>query len=467
VKLCNSHRVLNAFALLALGVFELGIVEADTIRVPLDQPSIQDAINSAVNGDNVLVAPGTYNENINFSGKAIAVASEQGPKITIINGISGSVVTFDSGEGASSRLKGFTVQNGSASFGGGIGIWSSSPTIENNIITDNGGDGGSGAIWINAASPIIKNNLIQNNTAAGSGFLITAGIAMVNESSPLIENNIIINNLRGAGIVVMPSGLGAPQIVNNVISNNIGGGIKTAFSGDVTVTIKNNIITNNPGGAGIYTDFGTIPVVSFCNVWNNEAGNYGGILPDLTGTDGNISINPLFVDMANDDFHLMPSSPAIDAGTNEGAPPQDFDGNPRPEDGDGDGLAIVDMGAFEFALAIYDTIFADGFESPDPLLTCPCWNTYTEAELVVAINAQPPVELICQDETWEATMILDVAGFNPRLIAFAAPEEPEEPPFCEFEVGESGLVVHFLDTAMTSQCKQELSRLIPIIPGCL
>ena len=101
------------------------------------------------------------------------------------------------------------------------------------------------------------------------------------------------------------------------------------------------------------------------------------------------------------------------------------------------------------------------------LLECICWNTYIEAELVAAINAQPPVDLICQDETWEATMILDVAGFNPRLIAFAAPEEPEEPPFCEFEVGESGLVFHFLDTAMTSQCKQELSRLIPIIPGCL
>jgi len=362
VKLYNLHRVLNAFAVLALGVFELGIVEADTIRVPLHQPSIQDAINSAVNGDHVLVAPGIYNENINFFGKAIAVASEQGPKITIINGISGSVVTFDSGEGASSRLKGFTVQNGSAAFGGGIAIWSSSPTIENNIITDNGGDGGPGAIWINAASPIIKNNLIQNNTAEGSGFLITAGIAIVNESSPLIENNIIINNLRGAGIVVsLPElELAAPQIVNNVISNNIGGGIKTDFFG--AVTIKNNIITNNTGGAGIYTDFGTIPMVSFCNVWNNEAGNYGGILPDLAGTDGNISMDPLFVDIANDDFHLMPSSPAIDAGTNEGAPPQDFDGNPRPEDGDGDGFAIVDMGAFEFAFAIYDTIFADGFE---------------------------------------------------------------------------------------------------------
>jgi hypothetical protein len=126
-----------------------------------------------------------------------------------------------------------------------------------------------------------------------------------------------------------------------------------------------------------------------------------------------------------------------------GDDPADFEDNTEPRDG-------ID----------------DGCETEE-LLTCPCWNTYTEAELVVAINAQPSVDLICQDATWEATMILDVAGFNPRLIAFEAPEEPGEPPFCEFQVGESGLVFHFLDTATTSHCKQELSGLIPMIPGCL
>ncbi len=121
------------------------VLEAAIIRVPLDQPSIQAAITAAVDGDTVLVAPGTYVENINFLGKAIAVTSEAGPDVTVIDGNqAGSVVTFASGEGQESALHGFTVQNGFASFsdpsfgdGGGIRIQNASPTITGNVMTNN------------------------------------------------------------------------------------------------------------------------------------------------------------------------------------------------------------------------------------------------------------------------------------------------------------------------------------------
>jgi hypothetical protein len=58
---------------------------ASTINVPADQPTIQSAINAASNGDTVVVAPGTYTENINFLGKAITVESSKGAKVTTIN----------------------------------------------------------------------------------------------------------------------------------------------------------------------------------------------------------------------------------------------------------------------------------------------------------------------------------------------------------------------------------------------
>src|SRR5262249_6581215 len=104
------------------------------IRVPTDQPTIQLAINTAINGDTALVSPGTYNENINFNGKAITVKSESRPQNTIINGGKlGSVVTFNSGEGRDSILNGFTLQNGSAAAGGGVMIYNSSPTVTNNV----------------------------------------------------------------------------------------------------------------------------------------------------------------------------------------------------------------------------------------------------------------------------------------------------------------------------------------------
>ncbi len=69
-----------------------------TIHVPADQPTIQAAINAASNGDTVLVSPATYYENINFNGKAITVASTNGPATTIIDGgQAGAVVTFSGG----------------------------------------------------------------------------------------------------------------------------------------------------------------------------------------------------------------------------------------------------------------------------------------------------------------------------------------------------------------------------------
>lgn len=49
------------------------------IHVPQDQATIQAGIDAALDGDTVLVSPGTYYENIIFNGRAITVASANGP----------------------------------------------------------------------------------------------------------------------------------------------------------------------------------------------------------------------------------------------------------------------------------------------------------------------------------------------------------------------------------------------------
>src|SRR5215831_9548513 len=152
---------------------EITVTVRAPIRVPSDQPTIQSAINVATFGDTVIVAPGTYVENINFGGKAITITSESGPQVTIIDGRNAdSVVSFISGEGRDSVLNGFTLQNGIANQspleGGGISIQGSSPTITNNAIRNNQACDG-GGIGIGFGSPLIQLNTITSNRA-GTNF---------------------------------------------------------------------------------------------------------------------------------------------------------------------------------------------------------------------------------------------------------------------------------------------------------
>ena len=74
--------------------------------------------------------------------------------------------------------------------------------------------------------------------------------------------------------------------------------------------------------------------------------SYSDIAGGYTGV-GNLDIDPLFVDFDGGDFHLQEGSPCIDVADNSAASALDLDGNPRIVDGDDDGTATVDMGAYE------------------------------------------------------------------------------------------------------------------------
>lgn len=122
---------------LVLAISALALASATVIHVPADQPTIQTGINAAVNGDTVLVAPGTYYEHINFNGKRIVVKSEAGPQTTAIsksvNGI--AIVTLNSGEDTTAVLWGFTI-SGAVGIDG-IRCLNSGCRIVGNVIENN------------------------------------------------------------------------------------------------------------------------------------------------------------------------------------------------------------------------------------------------------------------------------------------------------------------------------------------
>ena len=339
---------------------------------------IGDAINDSLTGDEVLVYDGIYLENIDFAGKEITLRSVNGQNVTIIDGgNSGSVINFSSGEGFNTVLNGFTIQNGSASYGAGIRCWNSaSPTIENCIIKDNiATDSGGGIYCFDLCSPNILNCTIKDNIAGNNG----GGIYYENTIASLSKCVLSGNSASsGAAIYIDHSTL---KIVNCTVSGNYasyaGGGISCHYAilGLTNCTIFANKADYYGGGISCYQS----AVTGLNNIlWNNIAWeisneiyvgasssfyiNYSDFNPlYIAGTwAGNYNINqpPLVVSPINayaaptssGDFHLTKNSLCIDAGTglSRTVPLEDIDGDSRPQSGIWFAIAEYDIGSDEY-----------------------------------------------------------------------------------------------------------------------
>ncbi len=312
---------------------------ATIINVPDNYPTIQQGINASFNGDTVRVAPGTYVENIDFSGKNIVVGSwfldDGDPSYissTIIDGgASGSVVTFENGEDNTAVITGFTIQNGLASRGGGITCsGGSSPEISNNTISGNSATQYGGGIYCDHSSPTISDNTISGNSATTYG---GGGIYCHWNSSPTISDNTISGNTADHGGGIYYGGNSNPTISNNTISGNTasfhGGGIYCWEH--TSPTISNNTISENsagnrgggiycydnsspqitntiywgdtaPNGPEIYVDGTSAPVITYCDVQGGWAG------------ETNIDCDPQFCDPESGNYYLDAASCCVGAG---------------------------------------------------------------------------------------------------------------------------------------------------------
>ena len=332
--------------ILLLACFVTGSASAATINVPADQSTIQAAIDAANNGDMVLVAPGTYYESLDFKGKAITVKSSGGAAATVLDGNGTSrLVYFHTSEGNGSVLQGFTLTHAYVSdVGSAIYMISASPTIIDNIFESNKGDDGywGAAIGGNGASPVILRNYFADNTCGWQANSSVVGL--LSSTSAVIADNIFVNNPCPA-LQVSVGTSRATMVYNNTVVGNRGGLIISSFGTNAGTFFSNNLIAFNQYGLSVT---GAMPAWGHNLVYGNTTLDYQGVA-NQAGLNGNISSDPVLKYWQGGDVHLLSSSPAIDAGDNSVSQISvtDFYGNARTFDGNGDGTAIVDIGAVE------------------------------------------------------------------------------------------------------------------------
>jgi len=318
---CRLKKLIAAVTVLAVST-----AQADTIYVDVDCPdpgngseaepycSIQTAIDNAVDTDEVVVAPGTYFEAINFIGKAIWLHSSDGAKVTTIYaGGAGTVVTCNTQEGPDTVLEGFTVTGGNANNGGGMyNLFGSSPTVTDCTFTGNSAGTNGGGIDLDFPGfPTVTGCLFSGNSAKSNG----GGMYNSSSTNPTVANCTFEGNLAMNGDAI-------------ALDTN------PSF-----LTMANCVLWN--GGDEIWNNNGSTVTV----VYSDIQGGWPGI--------ENIDADPMFVDPINGDYRLSPNSPCIDAGDNIAVPKfvlRDLDGNPRfvADVCAGDSGATVDMGAYEF-----------------------------------------------------------------------------------------------------------------------
>ncbi|MCA8953063.1 MAG: right-handed parallel beta-helix repeat-containing protein [Planctomycetes bacterium] len=402
-------RALRSFPL-ALAALTGGTA-AQALLVPSQYPTIGAALAAAPGGATILVAPGTYQENLVWPAvDGIHLISTDGAATTTIDGAqSGTVVVFGSGLTRRTWLIGFTITNGflnvSHSNGAGIRIDGASPTIRGNRITANTSDnvnwnyGGGIYVGGGGSDPLIEQNEIDGNQLLNGSWNYGAGVHIASGANAVIRGNHVHDNANltpsaasggrghGAGIYCAGSAVIASNLITGNLDNssswNYGGGIRIASSGSAQIlhntiadnvvtggnwqdgggvhvdgsadaTLRGNIIANNTG-EGVFVASGTGGVISsdWDDLWNNSGTAYSG----LTAGPNSLALDPQFA--GPNDWHLLASSPCLDAAPNAHLVADaaiDFDGDPRQIDRGSASANMVDLGADEVSDARLDVV---------------------------------------------------------------------------------------------------------------
>jgi hypothetical protein len=262
--------------------------------------------------------------------------------------------------------------NGLTDFDHGIYHIASYALIEGNTIYNNKGTGIKVGWGQNALNNIVRNNVIyDNNTAEGFNGQKKQGrgIGVYAGSGTQVYNNVIWG-AHMAGIDVSYAGHNA-KIFNNTILQATGYGIVVGYDSSTITTsintlVENNLVYQQSDSPAIYNDGGRGTIFRY-NLTFGVNPAIGARYPGATVILNNLqNVDPRFINLGAKNFDLGSGSPAIDAGNNLNCPETDPHGRFRTFDGNGDGKAQCDVGAYEY----------DQFDSPSAAGVAPARNDF-------------------------------------------------------------------------------------------
>ena len=263
-----------------------------------------------------------------------------------------------------------TVSHNTAVYqGGGINSTSGTLDLEGSTVRGNKVDVAGGGIYSLGNLTIISST-ISGNTATWGGGIHAGGTATITAST--ITSNSVTDS--GGGIRSSAD----LKIADSTVSSNFatrGAGIEVYFSS--TATLTNSTLTDNgaDSGGNIISD-GTVELLNTIVANSPSGGNCAGsgigslghnldsgATCGFTGPGNLVNTDPMLGFLEDNGgptytHALLPGSPAIDAGNNEGCPATDQRGIGRPIDGNADGTPVCDIGAYEAPSAEQFTLSA-------------------------------------------------------------------------------------------------------------
>ena len=243
------------------------------------------------------------------------------------------------------KISNCRIENNTASFGGGIYDLESNTEIESCTFQGNVARAG-GGVFHASSSITIKKCIFRDNDATLPGSIGGGAIAGVfnhpeTEGLTHIINSIFHGNTAESWGGAIATNMIFPRIWNCTFYDNSAGISGGAYHNNILSDapfVRNSIFwENSPDELDIVTA-NTHYYVSQSVVQGGWAGR---------GEDNSVE-NPDFISPETGDFHLRPGSPCIDTGYSWGMPEEDLDGRLRPHDGNEDGEAEWDIGAYEF-----------------------------------------------------------------------------------------------------------------------